>query len=213
MHLVHAIGSVQRDVQTPDAFSWPCDKSGVYTARSTYQRLCTGLERVPFAKCIWRSWAPLRCKIFAWLAAQRRLWTSDRRARHGLQDHPSPCFICLQDQDNIEHILIQCVYAREVWYLGLQELNIQIRTPEPQDTLTEWWLWARGHFRRAERRGFDTLVIITTWALWKQRNARVFNRPWQIMNPTQLLGQIGKEVQDLRTAGIGVGGLQRFVRQ
>ncbi|KAE8777809.1 Serine/threonine-protein kinase CTR1 [Hordeum vulgare] len=65
MHLVHVIGSVQRDVQTPDAFSWPCDKSGVYTARSTYQRLCTGLERVPFAKCIWRSWAPLRTKTIS----------------------------------------------------------------------------------------------------------------------------------------------------
>ncbi|KAE8807520.1 Serine/threonine-phosphatase BSL2-like protein [Hordeum vulgare] len=73
-----------------------------------------------------------------------------------------------QDQLRVADVL-QC-------QAGLQELNIQIRTPEPQDTLTEWWLWARGHFRRAERRGFDTLVIITTWALWKQRNARVFNR-------------------------------------
>ena len=38
--------------------------------------------------CVWRSWAPLKCKIFAWLAMQYRLWTSDRRARHGLQDEP-----------------------------------------------------------------------------------------------------------------------------
>jgi predicted XRE-type DNA-binding protein len=29
-------------------------------------------------KPVWRSFAPLKCKIFSWLALRRRLWTSDR---------------------------------------------------------------------------------------------------------------------------------------
>lgn len=86
MQLCHAIASLQRDPEALDSFAWPCDPSGKYTARAVYDRLCQGMARVPFAMCIWRSWAPLKCKIHAWLMVQHRIWTSDRRARHGLQD-------------------------------------------------------------------------------------------------------------------------------
>ena len=36
-------------------------------------------------KLIWKTWAPLRIKIFLWLAFRRRHWTGDRRLRHGLE--------------------------------------------------------------------------------------------------------------------------------
>lgn len=83
-NLCLTISTVPRNDQQPDQFIWPADKSGNYTAGSVYHRLCMGLLRSPTAECIWRSWAPLCCKIFAWLTVQYRLWTSDRRARHGL---------------------------------------------------------------------------------------------------------------------------------
>jgi hypothetical protein len=60
---------------------------------------------------VWKSFAPAKCKIFAWLALRYRLWTSDRRARFGLQENPDPCFTCLQEEDRVDHILIQCPYA------------------------------------------------------------------------------------------------------
>lgn len=34
-------------------------------------------------------------------------------------------------------------------------------------------------------RGFDTLFIATMWSLWKQRNARVYNRIDQQMRPRE----------------------------
>lgn len=213
VHLAHAVSSVQRNANDGDQFSWPSNASGVYTTKSVYQRLCLGMERSPFALCIWRSWAPLKCKIFAWLAAQHRLWTSDRRVRHGLQELPSPCFSCLQDEDNVEHILIQCVYAREVWHYCLTECNIEAPTPVSDSTVMDWWLRARSQFRRAERRGFDTIIMITLWALWKQRNARAFNRQEQFKPPWHLWIQISREVKELQLAGFGVGGLQCFMRE
>uniref|UniRef100_A0A8R7UVP5 Reverse transcriptase zinc-binding domain-containing protein n=1 Tax=Triticum urartu TaxID=4572 RepID=A0A8R7UVP5_TRIUA len=92
LHLNLAISTVNRVPLAEDSFSWPADPSGGYTAKSTYLRLCSGTERVPYAACIWKSWALLKCKFFAWLAVQHRIWTSDRRARHGLQDAPSACY-------------------------------------------------------------------------------------------------------------------------
>ena len=115
--------------------------------------------------CIWRSWAPLKCKIHVWLTVQHRIWTSDRRARHGLQDQPSACFTCLQEEDNAEHIHLQCSYARQVWHKCIVGLNLEVTHPLGHDSLLDWWLQARRNFTRAGRRGFDTLVIAVTWSL------------------------------------------------
>lgn len=213
LHLNLAISTVPREATRADHFSWPADSSGMYTARSTYFRLCQGIERVAYAAGIWKNWAPLKCKIFMWLAIQHRIWTSDRRARHGLQDRPSNCFTCLQDEDNAEHILIQCVYAREVWHGCLHELNLGVVRPTSEDELLHWWLEARRGFRKEHKRGFDSFVTAVAWALWKQRNARVFNRTAQQLAPTELVEVILRDIREWREAGLGVGGLSRFVRE
>ena len=132
--------------------------------------------RCDVAKPIWRSFGPVKCKIFAWLATKYRLCTSDRRARHGLQEHPDACLTCLQEEDNVDHVLIQCVFAREVWLGCLLKAELQIQSPGQVDTLETWWLQARERFRKQDRRKFDTLVILVAWMLWKQRNAQVFGR-------------------------------------
>lgn len=63
---------------------WPWNSKQVYTSASAYQMLFKGAIRVAYARWIWKCWAPLTCKIFLWLAIQHRIWTSDRRLRHGL---------------------------------------------------------------------------------------------------------------------------------
>ena len=165
MHLIQAIGTVPRDSEGADEFTWPCSSSGSYSARSTYDRLCVGHTRSPMATCVWRSWAPLKCKLFAWLAMQHRIWTSDRRARHGLQDETSACYTCLQDEDNVEHILGACTYAREVWHRLWDLLGINIQGHMAGDTILVWWLRARTVFHSADRRGFDSTFIAMIWAL------------------------------------------------
>ena len=70
----------------------------------------------------------------------------------------------------------------------------------------------RGCFHRADKRGFDTLFIGTIWTLWKQRNARVFNRVDQQLRLRDAARWILDELADWKLAAGGVGGLQRLVR-
>jgi hypothetical protein len=44
-----------------------------------------GSERFEGDKPIWKAWPPLKVKFFTWLAVRKRIWTADRRHRHGLQ--------------------------------------------------------------------------------------------------------------------------------
>jgi hypothetical protein len=80
------LGRVPRDENRPDQITWKGSASNRYSTREAYNMLCMGRITWSMAKPIWKFFAPLKCKIFGWLAIRRRLWTSDRRARHGLHD-------------------------------------------------------------------------------------------------------------------------------
>jgi hypothetical protein len=83
------ISCITRNEDEPDVFGWKGTKLGVYSAKDTYKMLCMGRCIFNMYELIWRSYAPLKCKIFSWLAWKHRHWTSDRRVRHGKQDHAS----------------------------------------------------------------------------------------------------------------------------
>jgi hypothetical protein len=169
-----------------------------------------GLVKWECAEWIWASRALLKCRIFAWLALQFRLWTSERRYRHELDDSVSPCYTCLQDFDSASHIFVECVHARQVWFGCLVALGIDIAAPTVHDSLQEWWKAARGRFRKKEKQGFDALVILITWRLWKQRNARVFNNPRKQFLVQGLVDQVLAEWTQWSVAGLG--GCNRFQR-
>lgn len=87
-------------------------------------------------------------------------------ARHGLQDSPSVHYTCLQDDDKVDHILVQCTYAQETWHQCFDLLQIPIHRLTGAGTFVEWWLGKRQMFGKDDR-GFDTFFICTTWSLWK----------------------------------------------
>lgn len=192
-------------------FAWPCDALGNYSARSTYNKLYQGLACFALAACIWKSWAPIKCKIFAWLAVQYKILTSNRWARHGLQDLPSPCYKCLQEEDNVDHILMHCGYAREVWHWSFDHFRLQVQRSTLQDTLPTLWTQVCTSFGRQDRCGFNYLVIIIVWSLWKQQNAWVVGRIEQQLQPRQLVLNIASELAIWKQAGAS--NLDRFLRE
>jgi hypothetical protein len=46
------------------------------------------------------------------------------------------------------------------------------------------------------KRGFDSFIIGAAWALWKQRNTRVFNNIAKQMTPSQLTIQILDDIAE-----------------
>jgi hypothetical protein len=95
--------------------------------------------------------------------------------------------MCLQDKDTAQHILAYCVYAREVWFCCLRDVGLLIEEPQIQVKFEDWWISAREQVRQGDRRKFDSLVILVSWMLWKQQNARVFCNTGDFCNATQLV--------------------------
>jgi hypothetical protein len=62
-----------------DKLIWRWTADGTYSSKLAYRALFTAANPVYGCPMIWGTWAPLRVKIFLWLAIRRRHWTADRR--------------------------------------------------------------------------------------------------------------------------------------
>lgn len=140
-------------------------RSVTYTSKSAYRRFFMGSTIFEPHKRLWKTWAPARTKFFLWLAIQNRCWTSDRLRRRGLQ-HPERCPLCDQEEKTMQHILTNCVIAREVWYNVLRSVGLQAVAPDQANTVfKDWWAIAEQRISKEQRKGFNTLVILVAWNL------------------------------------------------
>jgi hypothetical protein len=156
---------------------------------------------MPGAALIWGTWAPLRVKLFLWLAFHKRHWIANLRIRHSLQDSPT-CRLCDQEDESMVHIIFQCSYSRQVWWLILRHLGAIDLQPQHLWSLQFWWGHLRHQMPSTKKKGFDTLFALITWQLWKERNARVFRNPATPSTPHHQAG--GGELNQCRSHSLGL---------
>lgn len=180
-----------------DRFVWRWTPDGKYSASSAYRAYFAGSASLLGAKELWQTKAPPRVKIFFWIALHRRLWTAHRRMRHGLQDSDA-CVMCDQEQTS-DHLLVACVVARELWAMVLAPAGLMELVPTTLDELGSWWLNKRQRIDGAARPSFDSMVLLITWTLWKERNDRTFSQTASA-HPG-LLQKVIKEASDWVLAG------------
>jgi len=165
--------TLQQGVQ--DVFLWKWTSDHCFSTASAYWAFFIGQHEIPGAKILHKSRAPGKCKFFLWLALHDRCWTAERRKRHNLQDDDS-CALCDQESESIDHLLLGCSFARELWFNILLRLRWHFLTPGNLDeSLADWWSRSRKRLQKADRKCFDSLVILTSWMIWKERNARIFD--------------------------------------
>jgi hypothetical protein len=74
-----------------------------------------------------------------WLVIRDRCWTADQLAKRNLP-HPTSCPDCDQAEETINHLLLECVFAREFWFNLLRRAGLQALTPQSDDkSFEDWW--------------------------------------------------------------------------
>ena len=124
---------------------------------------------------VWKPWAPPKCKIFAWLAIQNRIWTADRLERRGWQNC-GLCKLCNQVQETGAHLLFKCRFTTRIWssiktWLGLHDVMPSDWQHLP--TVKDWWMEVINK-KAPNRKAMMSLAMLVSWEIWKERNARVF---------------------------------------
>lgn len=159
---------------TPDQHLWRLTRSGVYSSKSAYAAFFFGAVSFSGWKRIWKGWAPLKCKFFLWLAKNNRCWTADRLAKRGLP-HPAACPFCDQAEETIQHVLVGCVFSRQIWTNILRSLSFATLAPRAADTrFFTWWARSISLAPKEARKGLNSLFTLVAWEIWKFRNSCVF---------------------------------------
>jgi hypothetical protein len=48
--------------------------------------------------------------------------------------------VCDQEEENIDHLLLSCVFTRQFWFSFLQRVNLQELAPQLENiSFMEWW--------------------------------------------------------------------------
>uniref|UniRef100_A0A0E0F153 GYF domain-containing protein n=1 Tax=Oryza meridionalis TaxID=40149 RepID=A0A0E0F153_9ORYZ len=133
------------------------------------------LGRIRFESApIWKSLPP-RCRYFLWLVALDRCWTGDRLRRRGLP-HPDHCVLCDQCEESIDHLLVACPKSRQLWWMALRAIGQPSCMPMNETSFHRWFCVSRKALSKSSQRGFDTIITLVAWSIWKERNNRVFNQ-------------------------------------
>jgi len=170
----------------------------VYSSSSAYQAFFLGRTVMPGARELWRASAPPKVKFFFWIALLGRLWTAERRMCHGLQ-LSTDCVLCAQRTEATDHLLASCVFTREIWHRLLARVGFQHLCPSDESVLLDWWQQERMRVPESFRRGFDSLVLLVSWEVWKERNRRTFDSSCK--TPTELVSLIRHEANDWIAVG------------
>jgi hypothetical protein len=109
-----------------------------------------------------------------WLAAHNKCWTADRLATRGLA-HPEHCPLCDQEE-TIDHLLLSCVFSRQIWFYVLEKFSLQALAPQPDEhSFEEWWDQVSRRIPDQVSKGLNSIVILVAWSLWNHRNRCVFD--------------------------------------
>ncbi|KAJ1276687.1 hypothetical protein BS78_05G233700 [Paspalum vaginatum] len=164
----------QLQPEVEDRVVWRWAENGVYCTRSAYRALHLGSQVFPEYQLIWQSWLPLRVKIFLWLASRQRIWTGDRRRRHGL-DARELCWLCNLETETCDHIRFKCQFSMQLWSLVLMRDQVQLPSSDACSGLLDWWKRFRIAWPALMRKGADTLFGLGCWIVWKERNRCCFS--------------------------------------
>lgn len=124
------VWEITRDVQllpgVPDRFCWRWSNDNLYSAASAYSAMFIGSSRPVGAKQLWKTSAPPRVEFFFWLLLHGRCWTAVRRWRPGLQS-TNEHILCAQASETMDHLLLECVFTREIWSVVLRKLHLDVK--------------------------------------------------------------------------------------
>jgi hypothetical protein len=90
-------------------------------------------------------------------------------------DHLDCCPLCDQQEEMINHLLFSCVFVRQLWDGLLRATDLQELVPQAEASFEEWLCLASQHVEGLPKKGFDSLVILGAWSIWKHRNRCVFD--------------------------------------
>ncbi|KAG2729847.1 hypothetical protein I3760_01G267900 [Carya illinoinensis] len=150
---------------------WSPNRKGKFSVSSFYEAN-TMQQRPKFPwKNIWRSKAPTKAAFFVWTAVLGKILTTDNLRRRGLII-VDWCCLCRNNGETVDHLLLHCKFASEIWNLFFNRMGIVWVMPCRAVELLASWRGITGTPQIASLWRMASICIC--WCIWNERNERLF---------------------------------------
>ncbi|XP_071724716.1 uncharacterized protein [Rutidosis leptorrhynchoides] len=160
------IGSLSFDPNAADSWKWNLSSNGRFTVKKLSTIIDDTLLNIDIHRdeTIRNSLIPKKIELFAWRALQKRLPVRMELDKRGIDLHSVRCPLCDDDLETVDHVLIFCKHAQEVW-----------------TRVYNWW--NRGSFShfsinellRGDINIWQAVTWSTSYFIWRNRNNKVFH--------------------------------------
>ncbi|VFQ98469.1 unnamed protein product [Cuscuta campestris] len=149
-------------------------EGGNFSLKSAFNMVQESGTTLLSCKYIWHSSNIPKIKIFLWRLLNSALPFPKNLCRFTAA-LPSSCPLCHKDNDDIDHSMLHCPTAKEVWNFMASISNgprVKENTTLRQHLLAWWFGSSTKHFGGNLRLFSPGLC---TWSLWKARNSYIHN--------------------------------------
>jgi hypothetical protein len=154
-----------------DKMCWQPSPSIGFQVKSFYNQISSnGAGSFPW-KIIWKAKVPPRVAFFSWTAASGKILTMDNLSRRGII-LASWCCMCKADGESIDHLLLHCPYAKELWDMIFTLFGIHWVMPRRVIEVFCCWQGRLGRHRNMVI--WKAIPHCLMWCIWRERNARIF---------------------------------------
>jgi hypothetical protein len=184
----------------PDSISWRWTENQAYSTSSAYNIQFEGAVRHDFIETIWKSEAPLKCRLFAWLANLGKCNTADTLSKKNYPQNVASV-LCLSEEETPLHLLATCPVTIRLWKRILLTAGLPANWAPSTDcsSLHDWLLSSLQTRAEPIRKSWISLVHLTWWSIWKERNARIFRNETTSQN--QIHSRLIDDARNMRDAG------------
>ena len=153
-----------------DQLQWDHTGTGLFEVCSFYHILCSGGNGTFPWKSVWRVKVPPKVAFFIWLAAHGKNLTIDNlwRRKIWVLDW---CFMCKKARESVDHLLLHCEYARELWSFILCIVGLHWVMP---CKVSELLACLRRRAVSSKNVIWNAIPSCLMWLIWRERNRRAF---------------------------------------
>uniref|UniRef100_A0A2N9J9F5 Reverse transcriptase domain-containing protein n=1 Tax=Fagus sylvatica TaxID=28930 RepID=A0A2N9J9F5_FAGSY len=156
-----------------DSLCWTPSSRGLFEVRSFYSIMIHPSSQVSFPwKGVWKAKVPPRVAFFVWTSALGKILTTDnlRKRRVIIQDW---CCMCKSSGESVNHLLLHCPVAWELWSMVLILFGITWVMPRGVVDLLNCWHGPRSKSEAGKIWKMTPHCLM--WCIWQERNDRTFN--------------------------------------
>ncbi|RVX20110.1 putative ribonuclease H protein [Vitis vinifera] len=155
-----------------DRMMWKVTSNGSFSVKSLYNDLSSRRAGLFPHGLIWNPSVPSKVSFFAWEASWGKVLTMDQLKKRGWAV-ANRCFMCCEEEESIDHILIHCSKARALWDLLFALFGVCWVLPySARETLIEWRGFMLG---KKHRKVWKAAPLCLFWAVWMERNRIAFD--------------------------------------